>query len=151
MSNTLRDMILDIDGIADETRSLFAQKSKDYGESETNPMARFLGLRGQFSDINRKFWKLKRALWDGEELDGEDAVEICMDMIGHCWLTIAMIRDGERKPERKSDIDLTSEETTYLIGAIEAVLVSTVDHKKKEILRSVASKIEAANWEEDHG
>jgi hypothetical protein len=53
---------------------------------------RELGLPGQYADMWRKIKPLKRALWDGDT-DGfkESPREICMDLIGHCLLTIAMI------------------------------------------------------------
>lgn len=48
----------------------------------------FLGSKGQFSDIARKFFKLKKSVWDGEQLDGEQAYEIVEDLIGHCLLLL---------------------------------------------------------------
>src|SRR5262245_16570135 len=50
-----------------------------------------LGVQGQFSDIWRKVGPLKRALWEGKELPGESPREICMDLIGHCLLTVALL------------------------------------------------------------
>jgi hypothetical protein len=50
-----------------------------------------LGLRGQYADIHRKVGPLKRALWDGISLPKEGPREICLDLIGHCLLTIALI------------------------------------------------------------
>lgn len=88
---SLRDDVL-VGGIAEETIKLFAEKSSDYGESDGVPAALFLGAKGQFADINRKFWKLKRSLWDGQLLVGEQPEEILMDLVGHCWLTIAVLR-----------------------------------------------------------
>src|SRR5215471_12990486 len=58
---------------------------------------RALGPAGQFSDIWRKIGPLKRALWEGKELPRESPREICMDLIGHCLLTVAMLdREVER-------------------------------------------------------
>lgn len=70
--------------------TLFLQKGVDYDGAH-----QYLGLAGQFSDINRKFWKLKRAMWDGEELSQEGLEEVLSDMIGHCLLSIAMVREGK--------------------------------------------------------
>ena len=42
-----------------EWAELFLEKNSHYGDT-----ANFLGAAGQFSDINRKFWPLKRILWD---------------------------------------------------------------------------------------
>jgi hypothetical protein len=68
----------------------FAEKSLDYGDNAAN-----LGIKGQFSDINRKFGKLKRALWDGQELVGEQPDEILQDMIAHCLLALDMLEQAE--------------------------------------------------------
>lgn len=50
-----------------------------------------LGLRGQYSDMYRKWVVLKRVMWDGEETTREPLREILMDLIGHSLLTIAML------------------------------------------------------------
>jgi hypothetical protein len=68
----------------------FVGKSLHYGPDNAN----VLGPAGQFSDIWRKIGPLKRALWDGEELTQEPPDEICMDLIGHCLLTIDMLLQG---------------------------------------------------------
>lgn len=71
----------------------FVEKNADYGDDT----AAFLGAKGQFADINPKFWKLKKALWDGEKLEGEPVEEILADLIGHCLLTLHFL--NEQKPE----------------------------------------------------
>lgn len=66
-----------------------------------------LGIRGQFSDIWRKIWKLKKGMWDGETLVAEQPREILMDLIGHCFLAIDMIdrKAGERfEADRRSQV-----------------------------------------------
>jgi hypothetical protein len=77
----------------------FVRKNADYGGT-----AHFLGAKGQFADINPKFWKLKRALWDGEKLVGESVEEILEDLIGHCLLSLYFLT-GER-PDFKDFKDL---------------------------------------------
>lgn len=67
----------------------FLKKAIDYDDTYKH-----LGSKGQFSDINRKFWKLKRAVWDGKELVGEGVYEICQDIISHALLLIACIEEG---------------------------------------------------------
>ena len=52
---------------------------------------RVLGVKGQFADVWRKIAKLKAALWDDIILNGEPPREILLDLIGHCFLTIAMM------------------------------------------------------------
>lgn len=65
----------------------FAEKSLDYKDG-----AQDLGIMGQFADINRKFIKLRRALWDGHVLVGEPVDEVLKDLIAHCFLTLDMLR-----------------------------------------------------------
>ncbi len=84
----LRDDV--INTIMPETMALWSKKNADY-----EGQLMFLGKRGQFSDINRKFWKLKKALWDGQDLGFESAEEVCMDMIGHLLMTIHMLRQED--------------------------------------------------------
>lgn len=72
--------------IMPEWLALFARKNRDYGSGS----AYELGVRGQYSDIHRKMIKLKRAMWDGEQLDFEDTDEIIKDLISHLFLTLHM-------------------------------------------------------------
>lgn len=78
-----------------EWLELFAKKNSDYGAGS----AFELGVRGQYSDIHRKMIKLKRAMWDGEELKFEGSEEIIRDLIGHLFLTLHMMevqKDADR-------------------------------------------------------
>jgi len=69
----------------------FARKARDYGnEDEFN-----LGLAGQYADMSRKFKKLRRAMWDGKELTGEQPAEILHDLIGHAWITLYRMQKME--------------------------------------------------------
>ncbi|QNR51998.1 hypothetical protein phiRKBJ001_56 [Streptomyces phage phiRKBJ001] len=72
--------------IMPEWLTLFARKNADYGSGS----AYELGVQGQYSDIHRKMIKLKRAMWDGEQLDFEDTEEIIKDLISHLFLTLHM-------------------------------------------------------------
>lgn len=83
----------------------FAEKAADYNDNG-NENHRQLGVRGQFADIWRKIGKLKKALWEGRQLVGEQPREILMDLIAHCFLTIAVI-DGDNPI---GPVDMTSEE-----------------------------------------
>lgn len=76
----------------------FVRKNADYGNT-----AAFLGAKGQFADINPKFWKLKRALWDGQTLQGESLEEILADLVGHCLLTLYFLHleSASRKLENR--------------------------------------------------
>jgi len=72
----------------------FVTKNLDYKDD-----ANRLGVKGAFVDIYRKTGKLKRAIWDGQVLEGEQPREILVDLIGHCFLTIAAIdNDADNRP-----------------------------------------------------
>lgn len=59
----------------------FDVASGDYGDAY-----KLLGEKGQFSDINRKFWKMYNAIWLGQPLSGESLYQITDDVICHCLL-----------------------------------------------------------------
>lgn len=67
---------------------LFARKNKEYGGAEEE-----LGISAQFVDMNRKFRKLKIAMWDGEpeDLTSESLEEVLQDLAGHVFLTLSML------------------------------------------------------------
>jgi hypothetical protein len=73
--------------VVPETVRLWQRKNADYRGQQV-----FLGRKAQFSDINRKFWKLKQSMWDDVPLDFEDEEQIMMDMIGHLLMAIAQGR-----------------------------------------------------------
>lgn len=82
----------------------FQRKNADYsspragtGDLEVEPHT-VLGTAGQFADIWRKVWKLKKALWDKQSLTGEQPDEILFDLIGHCFLTLDLLRPAPRTP-----------------------------------------------------
>lgn len=85
-----------IGSLLQEWRDLFLKKNADY-EAGGFENHRVLGIKGQFADIWRKIAKLKAALWDGKELTQEPPREVLMDLIGHCFLTIAMIDREEEE------------------------------------------------------
>jgi hypothetical protein len=76
-----------VEAINPEVMALWLKKNHDYAGQQM-----FLGLKAQFCDINRKFWKLKSALWDDQALGFESAEEVCMDMIGHLMMTIYFLK-----------------------------------------------------------
>lgn len=65
----------------------FLEKNAGYGEYDSS-----LGDRAEFVEINRKTNKLKRGIWEGKDIGNEGADEVLMDMIGHCFLALA-VRD----------------------------------------------------------
>jgi hypothetical protein len=90
----------------------FLEKNKDYASGPTPGFpdgfenADVLGIQGQFAEIWRKIWKLKKALWDDQELIGEQPREVLLDMIGHCFLAIDML-DRAQKASDPFDIVTT--------------------------------------------
>lgn len=78
--------------IAPQVLAHFKDKQRDYAGG---PAFLFLGSKGQFSDLNRKFWKLYAAVWEGKELEGEQPIEIAEDMIGHLLLLIFTLQQED--------------------------------------------------------
>lgn len=64
----------------------FRSKQLDY-KNDGNTF----GAKGIIPDIDRKAKKIRRAIWDGEHLVGEQPRELLLDLIGHCFLTITEI------------------------------------------------------------
>jgi len=85
----LKDYRIIMNMIVPQLLAQFLERSKDYGRA-----FELLGAKGQFSDINRKFWKLHRAIWLGQPLtrEGEGPEECAEDIIGHCLLLIYILR-----------------------------------------------------------
>lgn len=98
----------------------FRRKASDYNSTDLEPHT-ILGERGQFADIWRKVWKLKKALWDGEKLTGEQPEEILEDLISHCFLTLDLLRN---KPvwsgpsESSVEMKLSPENMSHLIPTV---------------------------------
>jgi hypothetical protein len=71
---------------------LYLKKSKDYGGDVGEMIG--LGPKAHFVDMWRKMGKLKRALWDGVELEGEKPEEIMMDLVGHIFIILDKMARG---------------------------------------------------------
>lgn len=84
------------------------RKAAQYGDDNHS----HLGIRGQYSDIWRKIGPLERALWDGEDTTGwaEGPREICMDLIGHLFLTIELMDREGSGPLNLSGVPKSPEE-----------------------------------------
>lgn len=77
----------------------FEKAAADYNsEGEAFEPHTVLGIRGQFADIWRKVWKLKKALWDGATLAGEQPIEIIDDLLAHLFLTRDMLVETVPEP-----------------------------------------------------
>lgn len=68
--------------------SFYKQKNQDYQSHGEE-----FGVRGEVHNMGKKMGKLKRALWDGEPLVGEQPEEILLDMVGHCMQALYLLRD----------------------------------------------------------
>lgn len=79
-----------LEEIVPEVLERFVERSVDYGDTYAA-----LGVRGQFADIWRKIGKLKRSLWDGQQLTGEQPDEILDDVIGHALLTRLLLTNEQ--------------------------------------------------------
>jgi hypothetical protein len=98
------DVVIDVDnGDTDQLKriiqiempkwlELFSERNREYGSNK-----RSLGPKGEFVEINRKVGKLEIALWDGhpERLTSEKVDEVLQDIIGHCFLALDMLSQGE--------------------------------------------------------
>lgn len=69
-----------------EWAALFVKKQADYGDGADD-----LGEAGQYAELHRKITKLRRALWEGMELQNEPVREVLMDLIGHCFLSMMYV------------------------------------------------------------
>lgn len=88
------DYTIILEKIVPQVVDRFMMKSADYRDAW-----KLLGAKGQFSDINRKFWKLYNAIWLDKNLVGEQPAECVEDIIGHCLLLLLILRE-ESPPER---------------------------------------------------
>jgi hypothetical protein len=77
-----------VNKILPEAVTRFREKSSDYGE-----VFRELGLAGQYSDMHRKMHKLKKWMWDGEELKGEQVDEILQDLFGNILISLYLYHE----------------------------------------------------------
>jgi hypothetical protein len=95
------DKVSRVCNIMDEAQDLYKRKARGYKQVGGGDSADVLGAKGQFSDINRKFWVLKAMLWDEvvepypDQGEGEDVEQILMDLIGHASLTIDFLRQSQ--------------------------------------------------------
>lgn len=101
--------------LVQEWIELFLEKNSDYNSAPTPGFpegfenADVLGIQGQFAEIWRKIWKLKKAMWDDQELTGEQPREVLLDLIGHAFLAIDMMdRAAATVQETTTDAEAVS-------------------------------------------
>lgn len=90
----LRRATTELEHILTEAKKMWQERRGDYGDAFIE-----LGPQGQFSDIWRKVFKLKRSVWDGIELHGESPEQIAMEIIPHCLMLVYLIRQERVKRE----------------------------------------------------
>lgn len=78
---------VDDGGLLQEWIDHFMQKQQDYGDTADD-----LGVPGQYAELHRKLGKLRRSMWEGIPMRGEQPDEILLDLIGHCFLAIRTYR-----------------------------------------------------------
>ncbi len=90
----------------------FEEKAADYNDTGDLPFEphTVLGIRGQFADLWRKVWKLKRALWDGQKLNGKQPIENIDELIAHLFLTRDLLAEELPPPGKWRKVGATSEE-----------------------------------------
>ncbi|HEY7418507.1 MAG TPA: hypothetical protein VH593_25225 [Ktedonobacteraceae bacterium] len=81
-----------MDYIAPAAIEAFRKKAEDHSGA---PHFMLLGAKGQFAEINKKFWKLYNAIWQDRDLRGEQPYEIVQDLIGHCLLMLWCLEDDK--------------------------------------------------------
>lgn len=67
----------------------FLDNAHDYGWAPYD-----LGTKGLWPDVNRKISKLRKVIWDGQVLHGEQPDEIAEDLIGHMFLLFYALKTG---------------------------------------------------------
>lgn len=72
---------------------LYMSKSRDYGGNVGEMIG--LGAKATFVDIWRKVGKLKRAMWDGQKMVGEQVDEILADLVGHVLIILDGMKRGD--------------------------------------------------------
>jgi hypothetical protein len=97
------------DEIAEEVLDLWNRKNKGYGEQVFD-----FDVRAQALELNRKNGKVKDALWHGRRLEFETLEEVLMDMIGHCYITIARLRLEGDPNDAMPDIELIEDIPCHL-------------------------------------
>lgn len=82
-----------LSAIFEEARDLHFKKREDYSRGGKDG-GDDLGAAGQYAELHRKDGKLRRALWEGKELTGEQPREVLLDMIGHAVKAIRYLDTG---------------------------------------------------------
>lgn len=76
-----------------EMIAIIEKKSNDYGVRCWQE----LGAKGLFADINRKYWRLRNIIWDGNEpmVSDENIRDTVLDLANHCIQLAIMLKENE--------------------------------------------------------
>jgi len=82
MVNSTDEMLAECDSIYSEMKEITRSKSNDYGVE----CWQILGIKGVFADLNRKYWRIKNIIWDGndETVKDEKIYDTVLDLANHC-------------------------------------------------------------------
>ena len=84
----------------------FREKSSDYGD-----VFKELGIAGQYSDMHRKMYKLKRVMWYSGSLQGEQADEILADLFGNILISLYLLNESEENQRAASSEPSSGQDT----------------------------------------
>lgn len=82
------------ESILPDVLRFFFKKNADYGDNHRTG----LGPAAEYVGIHRKVEKLKTALWEGQEMEGEGTKEMLYDLIGQCLIVLDLIAVEENNP-----------------------------------------------------
>jgi hypothetical protein len=113
----------------------FQEKSIDYGD-----VFKELGIAGQYSDMHRKMFKLRKFMWEGYELKGEQADEILEDLLGNILISIYLVRNnGGETNQRPASPKLSSRQDTGAQRATTAEAAHRAWEQVGDAIRQLAS------------
>jgi hypothetical protein len=106
----VRESWVEMENILVEARDEWRLKRQDYQDAFEE-----LGAKGQFSDIWRKIAKLKRAVWEGEQLKFEQPEQIAKEIIPHLLIMIYLLRREPLQSDSPTAMEVFSEQPTQVI------------------------------------
>ena len=88
--------------------ALTEKKSADYGVE----CWQALGLKSVFTDINRKYWRLKNLIWHGNpaKVSDENIEDTLLDLANHCLQGLLLLKDDPVTENLKKAKKRTGEE-----------------------------------------
>lgn len=98
MKKELRDHNNKFLAVVNEMKKTKLDATRRYGAGCWNS----LGARGLFADLNRKYFRVKHLVWEGNDLKTSETIEdTLMDMAVYSLLMIMSLRDENTKVSSK--------------------------------------------------